>query len=189
MDNKAINQKEHFRDLVDPYLSKWKLIIFCTIVALGLAFLYLRYATYQYQAKATIKIQDERQTTKLPEMASLQNYGLFKKDLNNVLDEAEIVSSRALIAEAVKALKFNIQYYVEGRIQKHEVYSNPPLSLNFSATDSVLHRADTLMNVKIHSDTQFLLKGITSDEKFWKTREQNIEDQGTLYNFGQPIKT
>ena len=64
MNNKAINQKEHFRDLVDPYLSKWKLIIFCTIVALGLAFLYLRYATYQYQAKATIKIQDERQTTK-----------------------------------------------------------------------------------------------------------------------------
>ncbi|QRM90158.1 polysaccharide biosynthesis tyrosine autokinase [Lacinutrix sp. WUR7] len=189
MNNNAANQKEHFRDLVDPYLSKWKLVIFCVIAAFALAHLYLRYATYQYKASATIQIKDERQSTKLPEISSLQNYGLFKKDLNNVLDEAEIIGSRELIEQVVKDLKFNIQYYVEGRIQNHEVYANPPLNLNFSAPDSILFLADTIMNVKIHSKTQFLLKGITEGEKIWKSKDQNIEDQGTLHSFGQPIKT
>lgn len=189
MNNNAANQKEHFRDLVDPYLSKWKLVILCVITAIALAHVYLRYATYQYKASATIQIKDERQSTKLPEISSLQNYGLFKKDLNNVLDEAEIIGSRELIEQVVKNLKFNIQYYVEGRIQNHEVYANPPLNLNFSATDSILFQADTIMNVKIHSKTQFLLKGATDGEKIWKSKDQNMEDQGTLHSFGQPIKT
>ncbi|MBU2938635.1 polysaccharide biosynthesis tyrosine autokinase [Lacinutrix sp. C3R15] len=189
MNNNAANQKEHFRDLVDPYLGKWKLVLLCVIAAIALAHLYLRYATYQYKASATIQIKDERQSTKLPELSSLQNYGLFKKDLNNVLDEAEIVGSRELIEQVVKELKFNIQYYVEGRIQKHEVYVNPPLNLNFSAPDSILFQADTILNVKIHSKTQFLLKGITESEKIWKSKDQNIEDQGVLHSFGQPIKT
>ncbi|MFD2823605.1 GumC family protein [Lacinutrix iliipiscaria] len=189
MNKNAANQKELFRDLVDPYLSKWKLVIVCTIIALALAHVYLRYATYQYKANATIQIKDDKQTTKLPELSSLQNYGLVKKDLNNVLDEVEVISSRALIEQAIKDLKFNIQYFVEGRIQKLEVYNDPPLKLNFSATDSVLYKADTVMNVKIHSATQFLLNGSSEVEKFWKTKEQNIEEQGTLYSFGQPIKT
>jgi capsular exopolysaccharide synthesis family protein len=189
MNNNPVNQKEHFRDLVDPYLNKWKLVIICIIFSLVLAHLYLRYATYKYQASATIQIKDDKQNNKLPEISSLQNYGLVKKDLNNVIDEVEIISSRALIEQVIKDLKFNIQYFVEGRIQKREVYINPPLKLNFSASDSVLFRVDTTMNVKIHSETQFLLKGITDKEKFWKSKNQNIEDQGTLYSFGQAIKT
>lgn len=189
MNKKSPKQNEHFRDIVDPYLSKWKMILLCIVFALALAFVFLRYATYQYKATATIQIKDDRQTTKLPELSSLQNYGLFKKDLNNVLDETEIIGSRTLVEEAVKSLKFNIQYFVEGRIQKYEVYNNPPLILNFSATDSVLFLTDTIMNVKIQSETQFLLKGITEKEKFYKSKVKNIEDQGTLHSFGKPIKT
>jgi len=189
MNKNVVNQKENFRDLVDPYLNKWKWVILCIILSLVLAHLYLRYATYQYKAIATIQIKDNRQTNKLPEISSMQNYGLVKKDLNNVIDEVEIISSRALIEKVVKDLKFNIQYFVEGRIQKSEVYINPPLNINFSATDSVLFRVDTTMNVKIHSETQFLLKGITKKERFWQTKDQKIEDHGTLYSFGQSIKT
>ena len=143
MNKNVVNQKENFRDLVDPYLNKWKWVVLCIILSLVLAHLYLRYATYQYKEIATIQIKDNRQTNKLPEISSMQNYGLVKKDLNNVIDEVEIISSRALIEKVVKDLKFNIQYFVEGRIQKHEVYLNPPLNFNFSASDSVLFRVDT----------------------------------------------
>mgnify|MGYP003149744560 FL=1 len=146
-----MKQNAHFRDLIEPYLNRWKFIILCVFSALALAFVYLRYASNQYQAKATIKIKDDKSQGKLPEISSLQNYGLFSNDQNNVLDEIEIIKSRNLIESVIKDLKFNIQFFVEGRIQAHEVYTNPPLNINFSTTDSLLHKVDTTFNIRINS--------------------------------------
>ena len=165
MSTNAVKQEKHFRDSIDIYLSKWKFIILCLLGAIILAFIYLRYTTYQYQANATIKIKDDKAKTKLPEISALQNYGLFKTDLNNVIDEIEILKSRALITEVVKDLKLNIRYYVEGRVKAEEIYTSPPLNINFSATDSVLHKVDTTFNIRINSATYFLFRGINKDDE------------------------
>ena len=148
MNTNPVNQKEHFRDVIDPYLSKWKFILLCVIAAVALAFMYLRYANYEYQANATIKIKDDEANNQMPEVSSLQNYGLFRRDANNVLDEVEVIKSRALIAEVIKDLKYNIQFFVEGRIQDHEIYTNPPLNINFSVSDSIIHKIDTTLIFK-----------------------------------------
>ena len=181
-----MKQTEHFRDLVEPYLSKWKFILFCVFCALALSYVYLRYASYQYQAKATIKIKDEKSQNKLPEISSLQNYGLFSKNQNNVLDEVEIIKSRNLINSVVEDLNFNIQMFVEGRVQAHEVYINKPLNINFSATDSILHKVDTTLSVKINSSKDFYIKGIVDNKN--STSDESNED-GELYDFGQSIPT
>lgn len=182
-----MKQEEHFSDLIEPYLSKWKLILFCVICAFALSLLYLRYANYEYQAKATIKIKDEKSQNNLPEISSLQNYGLFSNDKNNVLDEIEIIKSRILIKSVVEELKFNVQMFVEGRFQAHEVYVNKPLNINFSATDSILHKIDTTFNIRINSSKDFYIKGITEDSG--AINNEKSEDYGELFDFGESVPT
>ena len=168
------------RETLSLYLSKWKFILLFAVIALALGYLKLRYSTYEYQANATIKIKDDKTQNKLPEISSLQNYGLFKSDANNVLDEIEIIKSRALIEKVVRDLKFNVKYYVEGRVQDHEVYSKSPLSLTFNAPDSLLSKADTTFNVKINSPEDFYFVGLDDNG--------NKGDNEKLEKFGAPIE-
>ncbi|EGV44823.1 polysaccharide biosynthesis tyrosine autokinase [Bizionia argentinensis JUB59] len=185
-----MKQQTYFKDLIEPYLHRWKFILLCVIAALTLAFVYLRYASNEYQAKATIKIKDDKSQGKLPEISNLQNYGLFSNDQNNVLDEIEIIKSRNLIASVVKDLKFNIQFFVEGRIKAHEVYTNPPLNINFSAPDSLLYTIDTTFNIRINSTKDFIFKGASGYNKALKNNTQKHSDvEGVLYDFGKSIAT
>jgi capsular exopolysaccharide synthesis family protein len=186
-----MNQNHDFKGVLTPYLHKWKFIIICAIFALTCAFVYLRYANYEYQANAKIKIKETQENDKLAELSRMQNYGLFRTENNNVLDEIEVIKSRIIIEQVIKDLKFNIQYFVEGRIKATEEYKNPPLNINFSASDSIIHTIDTTFNIKIQSANDFLLKGINFSEKFsFKTEDDSdLDDEGTVYAFGESIPT
>jgi capsular exopolysaccharide synthesis family protein len=191
MSTKNMSQNIDIKEIITPYLLKWKFIVFCVFIALACAILYLRYADYEYQANAKIKIKETETNNQLPEISQLQNYGLFKTENNNVLDEIEVLSSRIIIEQAVKDLKFNIQYFVEGRIKASEEYTNPPLNINFSAPDSIIHTIDTTFNIKIQSANDFLLKGINFSEKisFNNNEDTELDDKGTVYAFGESIPT
>ncbi|WP_188464338.1 GumC family protein [Bizionia arctica] len=186
-----MNQNTDLNGIIKPYLNKWKFILLCTIFAVACAFMYLRYADYEYQANAKIKIKETQENDKLAELSRMQNYGLFRTENNNVLDEIEVIRSRIIIEQVVKELKFNIQYFVEGRIKASEEYKNPPININFSATDSIIHTIDTTFNIKIQSANNFLLKGINFTEKFSFNgqEESDLDDEGTVYGFGESIAT
>src|SRR5690554_532591 len=186
-----MNQNNGFKEIVMPYMYKWKFIAFCVISALVLGFVYLRYADYEYQANAKIKIKENENNNRLPEISQMQNYGLFRRESNNVLDEIEVIKSREIIEQVVKDLKFNIQYFVEGRVKASEAFVNPPLNINFNAPDSIIHKIDTTFSIKIQSAHNFLLKGINFSEKFsFKNQEDtDLDDEGTVYAFGESIPT
>lgn len=186
-----MNKKNDYKELINPYLHKWKFIVLCVFGALVVALLYLRYADYQYNASAKIKIKDDKSNSKLPEISTLQNYGLFKTENNNVLDEIEVIKSRTIIEEVIKELKFNIQYFVEGRIKAYEEYENPPLSINFNASDSIIHKVDTTLSIRIQSANNFVLKGVNFSEKFSFNSDENDDPdiKGTVYAFGESIPT
>ncbi|TYA58931.1 GumC family protein [Formosa maritima] len=186
-----MNQKVDFKNIISPYLLKWKFIVVCMITAIICAFFYIRYANYQYQATAKIKIKDEKSNSKLPEISTLQNYGLFKTDNNNVLDEIEVIKSRTIIEEVIKELKFNIQYFVEGRIKAREEYKNPPLNITINASDSIIHQIDTTLNIRIKSAHNFILKGISFNEtnSFSNEDDTELDDENLIYAFGENIST
>src|SRR5690606_25435031 len=120
---------------------RWKFITFFVIIAVALAYTHLRYATYQYQASATIKIIDEKESQKLPSIEEIGKGGLFS-DGNKIKDEIEIITSRTVITNIVKNLKLNIRFYEQGKIKEQEIYENPPIKLNFFASDSIIHKID-----------------------------------------------
>jgi capsular exopolysaccharide synthesis family protein len=164
MSYNTFNNQNELRDKVDLFLSKWKFIIICLFLVIGFAYVYLRYANYEYRATASIKINEEKQNKQLPELTALQNYGLFSNDFAKVDDEIEIIKSRTLIQKVVEDLKLNISYYVRGKIKEQEIYINPPVKLSFFESDSLINTVDTTLYIKIKSPTKFLLSSKESNE-------------------------
>ena len=184
MESKRTSPTNEIKKTLDLYLSRWKLISFFVILALALAYTYLRYSTEQYQAFAVIKIKDEKQSQKLPSMEEIGKAGLFSDGTNKIKDEIAVMTSRALISNIVKNLKLNISYYGQGKIKEQELYENPPIKLNFFAVDSIIHQVDTTFYIKIKSQSQFL--AFKDDGNSIIDRD---ESEGTLYSFGDRIKT
>ena len=183
MNSNPINHNE-LRDKVDLFLSKWKFILICLLLTLAVAFVYLRYANYKYEATASIKINDEKQSKQLPELSALQDYGMFSTNFNNVTDEVKIITSRDIVTKVVEDLKLNIQYYVRGKIKEQEVYTNPPIVLSFFESDSLINTIDTTLYLKIKSPTKFMLSN-TENNELLDIESSNAKE----YAFGDRISS
>lgn len=184
MESQKTHETNEVRKILDLYLSRWKLILFFIIIALTLAFTYLRYTTYQYQASAIIKIKDDKQSQKLPSISEMSKGSLFADGNNKINDEIEVMTSRTLISNIVKNLQLNIRYYAQGKIKEQELYDNPPIKLNFFAVDSIIHQVDTTLYIKIKSPSEFLM--FKDDGKSIIDRD---ESEGKTFSFGDRIKT
>lgn len=182
MSTKPFTQNQSPREIFELYLSNWKYILLSVLVFIALAYTFLRYTAPQFRATATIKIKDEKSSTKLPEISSLQNYGLFSIDTNNVIDEVEVITSNNIIGDVIKSLRYNVQIIKQGRIQGHEVYKNPPIDITFTASDSIIHKQDTSFNITIKTDSTYIFAEVKN------AKESNPYLNKTLA-FGEPIKT
>ena len=131
MESKPASKSNDIRQSVELFLSHWKLLLFCVIIALFLGYTYLRYATNEYSASATIKIRDEKNSQKLPGMEEASSEGLFSDGTNKIKDEIEAIKSRTLIENVVKNLDLNVTCYSEGNIKELEIYKNPTSRTEF----------------------------------------------------------
>ncbi|OUS02959.1 tyrosine protein kinase [Flavobacteriales bacterium 33_180_T64] len=183
MSQKTLTSKDNIINAVELYLSKWKLILVCLLIALAVAFFKIRYSTFLYQANATIKLKEDENSRSLAEISSLQN-GLFASNLPNVTDEVEVIKSRSIITEVVKDLKLNIAYFVSGKVKEEEIYTNPPLNINFFMNDSIVENINKSLFIKIISSQQFELSK-TNTHKFlaFDTGET------TTHSFGDKVES
>lgn len=124
MKSKMTKSTNEIKKTLNIYLKRWKFISFFLIAALALAYGYLRYTTYEYKASATIKIKDEKQSQKLPNMADIGKGGLFSDGTNKINDEIAVMTSRTIVANIVKNLGLNVRYYEQGKIKEKESYEN-----------------------------------------------------------------
>lgn len=170
--------------VLNLYLSYWKWILLSVFIAIFLGFTYLRYATYEYKASATIKLREEDQATKLPSLEDVKNSGFFSQGSDKIKDEIKIIQSRTLAENVVKDLNLNISYYAVGKIKQNELYKNPPVEINFFESDSLIYTVKKAIFIRIKSDTQFLL--FNDDGKSIYDKD---DSKGKLYTFGDKIDT
>lgn len=184
MESKNIIFTKEIKKTLSLYLSRWKLISFFVIIALAFAYTHLRYSTNQYEASATIRIKDDKESQKLPSLAELSGSSLLSGKSNEIKDEIAVMMSRTLISNIVKNLKLNITFYEQGKIKEQEIYENPPIKLNFFANDSIIHKIDTTLFIKIKSSSEFLM--FKDDGKSLMDRDESL---GKPFSFGDRIKT
>jgi len=171
-----VDNESHLKDLLEIYISKWLWIALGVMIAVSLAFIYLRYATYQYDIRATIKLSNQEDTESLKKLKAIQDYGLFTQNRTKILDEIEVIRSTDLMTKIVDDLNLNLQYFVEGNINKLEVYKNPPINVSFFESDSVINTIDTSFTIKVLSKTEF------SFEDDNDTNDNETHEFGTKLN-------
>jgi tyrosine-protein kinase Etk/Wzc len=102
----------------------WLLFLICTVLALAVAFAYVRYTEKVYKISTTILLRDNASKDSGMEMLFKDlGIGGGKKNLEN---EIEILRSYAISKKAIDRLDFNVFYFAEGNIRTTEIYlANP----------------------------------------------------------------
>ncbi|MBU2904307.1 polysaccharide biosynthesis tyrosine autokinase [Arenibacter algicola] len=140
-------------EIISLYAKHWKWFVFSGIIAIAMAFLYLRYTTPEYVAEAKIQILDENSSG--AGLGLFQDLELLSGGNKAVADEIEIINSRSNFIEVVKTLGLNTKIMAQGKIIDTELYSNPPVKVNFIAADSIINKSSFEFFLNLSSTTTF----------------------------------
>ena len=179
---KSKSVRKEISEILQLYISYWKWILLCVIIAILLGFTYLRYATYEYSATATIKLQEDDQAAKLPSLEDVTKSGFFSQGSDKIKDEIKIIQSRTLAENVIKALNLNISYFTAGKIKSSEIYKNSPVKINFFESDSLIYTVNKEIYIRIKSNTEFLL--FKDDGRSLSDKD---DSEGKLHIFGDKI--
>ncbi|MDF7814278.1 tyrosine-protein kinase [Hymenobacter sp. YC55] len=116
--NEAVDLKSAF----SKYLRYWYLFLLGAVIAIGIAYTYLRYyAVPEYYTSSLILIKDEKSESGTSSAMAINDPDLFKSS-KNVDDEVEVLKSKTLMQRVIRELDLSISYVVEGRIRDVEIY-------------------------------------------------------------------
>ncbi|MEG3658587.1 polysaccharide biosynthesis tyrosine autokinase [Arenibacter palladensis] len=152
-------ENSDINEIIDSYTKHWKWFVVSVVIALIFGFIYLRYATPEYLAEAKIQILDENSSGS--GLGLFQDLDLLSGGNKEVMDEIEIINSRSNFIEVVKSLGLNTKIMVQGNIKESELYTNPPVKINFIAADSIINKSSFEFYLQLSSSTSF---GYTEEE-------------------------
>ncbi|VAW13834.1 Tyrosine-protein kinase [hydrothermal vent metagenome] len=140
------------KEALSRYTKHWKWFAFSALLALVMAYVYIRYATPEYEAAAKIQILDEKNSGSNLVFKELD---MLDGGKNQVVDEIELIGSRSNFIQVVRELKLNTRIQVLGNVISTELYNNPPINLSFIAQDSTLYNAKFDFFITLSSSTTF----------------------------------
>jgi tyrosine-protein kinase Etk/Wzc len=146
------------------WLHRYWVLISVTF-SIGIALIYLRYATPQFLVTASILIRDDSKGTGFGDQA-LESLGLSAFE-SNVDNEIEVLKSRALMESIVIDLQLYTQYYASGRIKTTELYERSPFRLTFLnyIEKSSNKKSAVTYSLNLKNKNQFLL---SNDSVYFK---------------------
>lgn len=123
------------KELLLKYLAYLHWIVLGAVIAVTIAFFYLRYAQLTYQTDNVIKILDNNNSGfKLPTDAM----SFFSRNKVNLENETEVLQSSLLIGRVVDALDLQNTYFTKGTIKETEVGPLAPFYIKWHGL-SLIH--------------------------------------------------
>jgi tyrosine-protein kinase Etk/Wzc len=119
---------------VSKYLPYWPLFVLSSLLALLVAFIYLRYATPVYEADATIIIKDDKKGNEESKLVESLDQISSKKIVEN---EIEVIQSRKLMEDVIRSLGLYAPVYEKGDVHDVLAYTQCPVSIVAPFPDSL----------------------------------------------------
>lgn len=163
-------------ELVAPYVVNWKWFVFSVIIALLVAFIYLRYADRVYQVSASVILKDQNDSRIRAGNAIFSSMDLMGT-VNNVDNEVEVMQSKTLVLSTINRLNLHTSYIKRGRIKSTDMYKESPLmvSMNQENLDKLLEPIN--ITAVIAKDQSVTLTEIVED----KTKKTKLSKLPALY--------
>ena len=152
------------REIIEQYTRYWYLFALGVIIALVLAFIYLRYTTALYQTRATIIIKDEKSASSPMEMAAFSQFGSFLSRFNTskIDNELAIFKSKRIISKTVEELGLNIKYESVGAIKTTEIYTYIPFKVQYQSFNEIGKKVSVpSLYIEVISNTEYKLEDET----------------------------
>lgn len=128
MDSK--NSKDiNIKELINPYLKKWKYFVGMIILMGLLAIFYIKSKPTIYKAQASVLIKDAKKMSAASgDIGVLQSLsGLNGMGTSSIENEVGVFESKAIVEEVLKDLNFQTTFYAKDGLKKIELYgeTNP----------------------------------------------------------------
>ena len=141
-------QNINIKEEIFKYLAFLHWIVLGVIVALTIAFFYLRYAPESYQASNVIKILDNNNSGfKMPSDAM----SFFSRSKVNLENETEVLQSSLLMERVVADLDLQNTYYTLGKIKETEVGPTAPFYIQWHGSETVVDKIRATIEVELTS--------------------------------------
>jgi len=144
--------------------AKWIAGIFA--LAILITILYLRYSDHIYEESTTIQIGSANTANKVLEGSN----ALYQNAGEDELEEAiELMGSRLFLEGVFKSLPMQISYYTEGTFMNHELYPNPPYTVEADST-ALLNLNEVKIYIHLNSASSgqisYTIDGKTTTQAF-----------------------
>jgi capsular exopolysaccharide synthesis family protein len=136
------------KQFVSKYVPYWPLFLFSVLLAIGVAYTYIRYATPIYEATATVIIKDEKKGNEESKLVESLDQISSKKIVEN---EIEIIQSRKLMENVVTDLGLYAPIYEKGDFRDVLAYTTSPVSVIASDPDSLVAFKRIDLNYNVNS--------------------------------------
>lgn len=127
-------QESLFVNMMAKYLTYWPLFLLFLVLGAASVYAYLRYATPQYEATASLIIKDEKKGNDDSKILESLNIINSKKIIENEID---ILQSRPILEKVVKKLNLCAPVYNGSGLNSALAYLNAPVIIECENPDSI----------------------------------------------------
>jgi capsular exopolysaccharide synthesis family protein len=127
-------QDNLMQQIASKYLPYWPLFLLAIIIAVAVAYTYIRYTTPIYEATATVIIKDEKKGNEESKLVESLDQISSKKIVEN---EIEIIQSRKLMENVIRSLGLYAPVYQKGDVHDVLAYTKSPVSIIALFPDSL----------------------------------------------------
>lgn len=114
------DQGELIKYEVRKYLRYWFWFVIGVVIAIGIAFLYLRYTNNIYRTTSKIQILNKSKGIEMPSSAFILNRSTI-----NLENEIEVIKSLRISERVVRNLDLTMSFYEEGNVRTSEIDGFP----------------------------------------------------------------
>lgn len=114
-------EKKDIVGILMKYLKYWYLFALCAIVALVIAFVYLRYTTPMYAANTSLLLKGVKSGGGLSESAAFSDIELMNSG-RSIDNEILILKSFSLMEKVVRKMELYVTFWIEGQVRDVEIY-------------------------------------------------------------------
>lgn len=161
----------NLQEEVQKYLRYWPWFLLSGILALAVAFTYLKFSTPVYSTTATILIK-EGEKSPASGMEAFSELGLLGgMNTNSIENEIGILRSYRLMENVVKELDLNVRYFEDSFFGMRELYHNSPVSAQVLSLDKLKASdlsdvSESSYRIEIKNEEQLELFRLSDEKKF-----------------------
>ena len=135
------NDQINIKELLFPYVKKWRLYVLSILTFALLTFVYLKFQVNKYNVTASILVKDEQKNQVQDQLSDFSNLGFNLGGVKSKLEnEIEILKSRTLLLNVVNELDLNVTYFISNRFNKVELFENTIIRLSSINSLNVINK-------------------------------------------------